>query len=91
MGMDEIKKMLKTDTRPIQAKELPPNALCIPLTKQVCEYIETANNVMNRIANLENNCNLASCRYNENGKCTNEEKRNECVDVSRLVLCLEEK
>lgn len=40
---------------------------------------------------LITNCNLASCRYNKNGKCTNEEKRKECVDVSRLVLCLEEK
>ena len=38
-----------------------------------------------------NDCNLASCRYNKNGKCTNEDKRKECVDVSRLVLCLEEK
>lgn len=89
--MDKINQALKTDTKPSLAKELQPNALCIPLTKQVCEYIETANDVMNRIASLENNCNLASCRYNENGKCTNEEKRKECVDVSKLVLCLEEK
>ena len=36
-----------------------------------------------------NNCNLTTCRYNENGKCTNEEKRKECVEVSKLVLCLE--
>ena len=35
------------------------------------------------------NCNLTTCRYNENGKCTNEEKRKECVEVSKLVLCLE--
>ena len=34
-------------------------------------------------------CNLTTCRYNENGKCTNEEKRKECVEVSKLVLCLE--
>lgn len=34
------------------------------------------------------NCNLTTCRYNKNGKCTNEEKRKECVDVSRKVLCL---
>lgn len=33
-------------------------------------------------------CNLNTCRYNENGKCTNEEKRKECLDVSRKVLCL---
>lgn len=33
-----------------------------------------------------NNCNLTTCRYNENGKCTNKEKRKECVEVSRKVL-----
>lgn len=36
------------------------------------------------------NCNLVSCRYNTVGKCENEEKRKECVDVSRKVLCLED-
>ena len=36
------------------------------------------------------NCNLTTCRYNADGKCTNEEKREECVDVSRKVLCLDE-
>lgn len=35
-------------------------------------------------------CNLTTCRFNENGKCTNEGKREECVDVSRKVLCLDE-
>lgn len=39
---------------------------------------------------IKNNCHLASCRYNKNGQCTNEDKRKECVDVSRLVLCLED-
>ena len=38
-----------------------------------------------------NNCNLTTCRYNENGKCTNEKKRKECVEVSRKVLCEDEK
>ena len=33
-----------------------------------------------------NNCNLTTCRYNENGKCTNEEKRKECVEVAEKVL-----
>ena len=37
-----------------------------------------------------NNCNLTTCRYNENCKCTNEEKRKECVEVSRKVLCEDE-
>lgn len=35
-----------------------------------------------------NNCNLTTCRYNTDGKCGNEEKRKECVDVSIKVLCL---
>ena len=36
------------------------------------------------------NCNLTTCRYNADGKCTNEEKRKECVEVARKVLCLDE-
>lgn len=36
------------------------------------------------------NCNLTTCRYNADGKCENEEKRKECVEVSMKVLCLEE-
>lgn len=36
------------------------------------------------------NCNLASCRYNKNGKCENAEKRRECVEVSKLVLCIDD-
>lgn len=33
-----------------------------------------------------NECGLNTCRYNENGKCTNEEKRKECVEVAEKVL-----
>ena len=40
---------------------------------------------------MKDNCNLTTCRYNENCKCTNEEKRKECVEVSRKVLCEDEK
>ncbi len=36
-------------------------------------------------------CNLETCRYNHNGICQNEEKQKECVEVSKLVLCLEDK
>lgn len=36
-----------------------------------------------------NNCNLTTCHYNQSGKCTNEGKRKECVEVSKRVLCLE--
>lgn len=31
-------------------------------------------------------CNLATCRYNTDGKCTNNEKRTECVEVSGKVM-----
>lgn len=49
------------------------------------EFIKRINNV------AENNmCNLATCRYNKDGKCTNEEKREECVEVSVKVLCMNE-
>lgn len=35
-----------------------------------------------------NDCNLVTCRYNQNNICQNEDKRTECVEVSRKVLCL---
>lgn len=38
-----------------------------------------------------NNCNLTTCRYNQSGTCTNEDKRQECVEVSKKVLCLEDR
>ena len=50
------------------------------------EWIDNVNN-----AYTNKKCNLTSCRYNTDGKCTNEEKREECVEVSRKVLCLDEK
>ena len=37
-----------------------------------------------------NNCNLTTCRYNADGKCTNEEKREECVRVSKAVLLIDD-
>ena len=46
------------------------------------EFVEKVNNAVEN-----NSCNLTTCRYNADGKCTNEEKRKECVDVSRKVLC----
>ena len=36
------------------------------------------------------NCNLTTCRYNADGKCTNEGKRKECIEVARKVLCEDE-
>ncbi len=38
-----------------------------------------------------NNCNLTTCRYNKDNKCTNDEKRTECVEVSEKVLCVDKK
>ena len=49
------------------------------------EWIDNVNN-----AYENKKCNLASCRYNAYGKCTNKEKREECVEVSRKVLCINE-
>ena len=54
----------------------------MPLT----EFVEKVNNAIEN-----NNCNLTTCRYNADGKCTNEEKRKECVEVSRKVLRLDER
>nr|DAW99275.1 MAG TPA: hypothetical protein [Bacteriophage sp.] len=33
-----------------------------------------------------NDCNLITCRYNKDNKCTNDEKRTECVEVSEKVI-----
>ena len=49
------------------------------------EWIDNVNN-----AYENKKCNLTTCRYNADGKCTNEEKREECVEVSRKVLCINE-
>ena len=49
------------------------------------EWIDNVNN-----AYENKKCNLTSCRYNAYGKCTNKEKREECVEVSRKVLCEDE-
>ena len=35
-------------------------------------------------------CNFTSCRFNAEGICENEEAREECVDMSRKVLCFDE-
>lgn len=36
-------------------------------------------------------CNLTTCRYNKDNKCTNDEKRTECIEVSEKVLCVNKK
>lgn len=52
-------------------------------------FREWIDNVNNAYANKK--CNLIFCRYNADGKCTNEEKREECVEVSEKVLCIDKK
>lgn len=42
------------------------------------------------MSQLQNDCNLTTCRYNADGKCTNEEKRKECVKVSKAVLLIDD-
>ena len=37
-----------------------------------------------------NDCHLTTCRYNADGKCTNKEKRKECVRVSKAVLMIDD-
>lgn len=39
----------------------------------------------------DSHCNLTTCRYNQSGICTNEDKRKECVEVSEKVLRLEDR
>jgi hypothetical protein len=33
-----------------------------------------------------NDCNLTTCRYNKDNKCTNDEKRTECIEVPGKVI-----
>ena len=49
-------------------------------------FREWIDNVNNAYANKK--CNLASCRYNADGKCANDEKRKECIDICEKVLCM---
>lgn len=50
-----------------------------------CEWIDNVND-----AYENKKCDLDSCRYNVDGKCTNDEKRNECIEVSEKVLCIKQ-
>ena len=50
------------------------------------EWIDNVNN-----AYENKKCNLNTCRYNADGKCTNDEKRKECIEVSEKVLCVKRK
>lgn len=52
-------------------------------------FREWIDNVNNAYANKK--CNLTSCRYNVDGKCANDEKRKECIDVCEKVLRIDKK
>lgn len=52
-------------------------------------FREWIDNVSNACKNKK--CNLSTCRYNADGKCTNDEKRKECIEVSGKVLCIGKK
>nr|DAJ12228.1 MAG TPA: hypothetical protein [Bacteriophage sp.] len=49
-------------------------------------FREWIDNVNNAYANKK--CNLASCRYNADSKCTDDKKRKECIEVCEKVLCM---
>ena len=49
-------------------------------------FREWIDNVNNAYANKK--CNLTSCRYNADGKCADDEKRKECIDICKKVLCI---
>lgn len=44
--IETIKKVLKVDTRPLVIDELPEKAMCIPLTPEICEFIQVAHAVL---------------------------------------------
>jgi hypothetical protein len=39
---------------------------------------------------MENRCNFMTCRFNKNGKCTNNEERVICVNLANKGLCLDD-
>ena len=52
-------------------------------------YALSVEKILNGLWKMSN-CNLTTCRYNADGKCTNEEKRKECVRVSKAVLLIDD-
>ena len=54
------------------------------------DFVETSKFPNEQEKYFVHNCNLTTCRYNKNGKCTSEEDRKICVDVAKKVLCVGE-
>ena len=80
--------MAKAPTMDDMAKELAERA-----KREIIINGMTLEEFINKINNAAENseCHLASYRYNSASfHCTNEEKRKECVEVSRKVLCEDE-
>ena len=76
--------MSKAKTMQESAKETVNEALDNATINNI-PFREWIDNVNNAYENKK--CNLTSCRYNADGKCTNEEKREECIEVERKALC----
>lgn len=49
VSKEEIKEVLGVDMKPMLAEQLPPKAMCIPLTTNTLKFIETATEVMKEI------------------------------------------
>lgn len=49
VSKEEIKEVLEVDMKPMLAEQLPPKALCIPLTTNTLKFIETATEIMKEI------------------------------------------
>nr|DAH59506.1 MAG TPA: protein of unknown function (DUF1540) [Caudoviricetes sp.] len=85
------KNVLRSEIVKISIQEIVQKAVDEALDNATINNVpfrEWIDNVNNAYANKK--CNVTSCRYNADGKCTNEEKREECVEVSRKVLCINE-
>lgn len=49
VSKEEIKEVLEVDMKPMLAEQLPPKAMCIPITNNTVKFIETATEVMKEI------------------------------------------
>ena len=50
------------------------------------DFVETSEFPNEQEKYFVHNCNLTTCRYNKDGKCTSEIDREECLKVARMVL-----
>ena len=84
----EIEDMAKFQSIEDMAKDVSQRALR-EITINDMPLLEFVERINNAAENKE--CHIASCRHNDiNCKCTNEEKRKECVRVSMAVLLIDD-